>query len=81
MHEDDLYPHRCITQGCTKIVEFDDEPWCFEHSPDEGSSLHGWSAHRALVEAADDIIEDTDIVVKPAVGHAGVYNIFDKRRE
>ena len=24
---------------------YDDEPWCFDHSPDEGSSLPGYSAY------------------------------------
>lgn len=45
--EEEIFPHECITPSCEKIVQFDDEPWCFEHSPDEGSSLAGYSARRA----------------------------------
>ena len=26
--------HPCTTPGCTRIAGFDDEPWCFECSPD-----------------------------------------------
>ncbi len=44
--EESIFPHKCVTLGCDKIVEFDDEPWCFTHSPDEGSSLRGYSARR-----------------------------------
>ena len=39
-----IFPHKCEISFCDKIVQFDDEPWCFEHSPDEGSSLIGYSA-------------------------------------
>lgn len=41
------FHHECVTPGCTTMVIFDDEPWCFTHSPDEGSSLLGYSARRA----------------------------------
>lgn len=41
-----LYPHNCVTAGCTSRVIYDDEPWCFTHSPDSGSSVKGWSAYR-----------------------------------
>lgn len=40
-----LYPHKCVIDGCDRRVIYDDEPWCFTHSPDEGSSLYGWSAY------------------------------------
>lgn len=40
------YPHKCVTEGCDRTVQYDDEPWCFTHSPDSGSSLRGYSAHR-----------------------------------
>lgn len=42
--QDGIFPHECVEMGCTYIVEFDDEPWCFTHSPDEGSALAGYSA-------------------------------------
>jgi hypothetical protein len=35
--------HLCITPGCNQRVQFDDEPMCFTHSPDEGSSVRGYS--------------------------------------
>jgi hypothetical protein len=41
MGGDDRHP--CTAPGCTHIVEFDDEPWCFIHSPDSGSSVPGYS--------------------------------------
>lgn len=45
--EDYIFHHECVEVGCDRVVEFDDEPWCFTHSPDEGSSLRGYSARRA----------------------------------
>jgi len=38
------YPHQCEEYGCERTVHFDDEPMCFTHSPDEGSSVRGYSA-------------------------------------
>ena len=40
-----IFWHECVIPGCTHQVQFDDEPWCFTHSPDEGSSKIGYSAH------------------------------------
>lgn len=40
-----VFWHQCEEEGCTRLVEFDDEPKCFTHSPDEGSSLYGYSAY------------------------------------
>lgn len=51
--EEGIFPHQCIHPECDRIVEFDDEPWCFTHSPDEGSSLVGWSARKALTSTAE----------------------------
>lgn len=48
--EEGIFPHQCVHPDCDRIVEFDDEPWCFTHSPDEGSSLVGWSAKELLQE-------------------------------
>lgn len=44
---DEIFPHKCINPTCDVIVQLDDEPWCFIHSPDEGSHLSGYSARRA----------------------------------
>lgn len=35
--------HPCENEGCLATVEFDDEPWCFNHSPDGGSDVQGYS--------------------------------------
>lgn len=42
-----LYPHKCVKFGCEKRPVYDDEPCCFEHSPDEGSSVRGYSAYKS----------------------------------
>ena len=38
--------HPCTYPGCDHTVEFDDEPMCFTHSPDEGSAVPGYSYKR-----------------------------------
>lgn len=38
------FPHKCEVEGCRIMVTFDDEPYCFAHSPDSGSSERGYSA-------------------------------------
>jgi hypothetical protein len=35
--------HPCAYPGCDHRVNFDDEPYCFGHSPDSGSSVRGYS--------------------------------------
>jgi hypothetical protein len=49
------YPdaHPCIEPGCEHTVLFDDEPHCYTHSPDSGSSVRGYSyrAAKALSDA------------------------------
>lgn len=40
-----LFLHQCTEPGCPSTVRYDDEPYCFTHSPDEGSSRRGWSAY------------------------------------
>ena len=35
--------HPCAEYGCEHTVLFDDEPYCYTHSPDEGSSVRGYS--------------------------------------
>ena len=58
--ETGIFHHDCIQQGCTNIVVFDDEPYCFTHSPDSGSTLRGYSARRAhqlTKQASDDMFD------------------------
>ena len=43
---DGIFKHKCIESSCSEFVLYDDEPWCFDHSPDEGSSLPGYSAYQ-----------------------------------
>lgn len=51
----DEYPdrHPCIFVGCEHTVQFDDEPYCYTHSPDSGSSVRGYSYResKALADA------------------------------
>lgn len=54
--EDGIFVHKCEESGCTKQVQFDDEPKCFTHSPDSGSSVRGYSA-RAKAAAVKAIQE------------------------
>lgn len=41
---DGIWHHDCERFDCGKVVIYDDEPYCFEHSPDSGSSVAGYSA-------------------------------------
>lgn len=45
-----VFVHQCISPGCGTLVEYDDEPCCFKHSPDSGSSLPFYSARQRLTE-------------------------------
>lgn len=38
--------HPCQSPGCPNTVTYDDEPFCFKHSPDSGSSVPGYSYAR-----------------------------------
>lgn len=40
------FPHECEQPTCTNIVNYDDEPRCFKHSPDSGCHVPGYSARR-----------------------------------
>jgi len=44
--EDGIFPHKCEMPTCVHVVQYDDEPYCFKHSPDSGSSEYGYSARR-----------------------------------
>jgi hypothetical protein len=35
--------HPCDFEDCINIVAYDDEPYCFHHSPDDGSYQVGYS--------------------------------------
>ena len=35
--------HACETIGCKNVVPYDDEPYCFEHSPSTGSTFAQYS--------------------------------------
>lgn len=47
-----FFPHECETYGCDRIVRYDDEPYCFTHSPDDGSSVPGYSAYKSSIGGA-----------------------------
>ena len=44
--ENGTFWHKCERMGCEAEVEYDDEPYCFIHSPDSGSSFPGYSARK-----------------------------------
>lgn len=46
-----VFWHKCEQDGCDKDIQYDDEPKCFEHSPDEGSSVRGYSAFEKWTQA------------------------------
>jgi hypothetical protein len=39
-------PHPCEKAGCDREVQFDDEPYCFEHADDRGAYQRGYSYRR-----------------------------------
>jgi hypothetical protein len=45
-----LFPHACEHKGCLNRPVYDDEPFCFTHSPESGSSYKGYSAHKKALE-------------------------------
>lgn len=47
-----LFWHVCLDRTCRYTVEFDDEPYCYTHSPNSGSSRTGYSARRDAVMTA-----------------------------
>lgn len=65
LSHDDIFWHKCAKQGCDRQVEFDDEPYCFTHSPDEGPShLDGYSARRAANLSSETTVK---------------HNVFDEK--
>lgn len=56
--DEHVFFHKCVEDDCEIIVTYDDEPWCFKHSPDSGSSLRGYSAREeALILPANLVIK------------------------
>lgn len=49
--------HPCVWGDCSNTVAFDDEPYCFTHSPDSGSSVKGYS-YRARQQRQDAVRHD-----------------------
>lgn len=45
--------HPCIIEGCDKMVPYDDEPTCYDHSPDSGSNVPGYSYKREAARAKE----------------------------
>lgn len=43
--------HPCDAAGCSRTVAYDDEPYCFDHSADSGSTVVGYSHRRNVVVA------------------------------
>lgn len=46
-----MFKHECAHNGCNITVLYDDEPYCFTHSPDSGSSFRGYSAYKIQHDA------------------------------
>ena len=40
-----IFRHKCVVNSCDNHIIYDDEPRCFTHSPDSGSSVRGYSAY------------------------------------
>lgn len=45
--------HPCLSGGCPNTVAYDDEPYCFTHSPDSGSYAKGYSYRAAQQRKAE----------------------------
>jgi hypothetical protein len=49
-----LFPHFCEYHGCDSKSLYDDEPYCFTHSPDSGSSVKGYSAYKNFLASLSE---------------------------
>lgn len=57
MSEEGVFTHYCGFPGCKFLVQYDDEPFCFDHSPDSGSNVQGYSARTIVLNcSAEDIV-------------------------
>lgn len=45
-----VFWHKCSDPWCGTRVQYDDEPYCFKHSPDSGSSVKGYSAYQEALK-------------------------------
>lgn len=36
--------HKCEKEGCDNHILYHDEPYCFTHSPDSGSSFNNYDS-------------------------------------
>ena len=50
---DGVFWHECEMPGCTKKVEFDDEPYCFIHTP-SAAPIQGYSAYKKARNPLND---------------------------
>lgn len=50
----DIESHPCEMPGCTNMVSFDDEPFCFVDSADAGSDVEGYSYRKVHPEWRGD---------------------------
>lgn len=66
---DRMFSHRCIHDGCTNVVAYDDEPWCDEHCPESGPYLPGYSARRAAAQMREENTDEKSVL----------RNVFEQR--
>ncbi len=69
--EDGIFWHKCKRTGCETMVEFDDEPYCFGHSPDSGSSVAGYSARAEEIKVLEDRLQE--LKTRPPVKHQNIF--------
>lgn len=55
MSDSDYNSHPCESPGCKTPVIYDDEPFCFEHSPDSGSHVSGYSYTERMNKKIDKL--------------------------
>jgi len=42
--------HKCEVPSCSNMISYHDEPYCFKHSPDSGSSVRGYDSRQKNAE-------------------------------
>lgn len=52
--------HPCTVFGCKNIVPYDDEPKCYEHSPEGGSFVENYSYKEQNERANLSVMRDPD---------------------
>lgn len=67
--------HRCESPGCLNTVGYDDEPCCFEHSPDAGSFVKGYSFRRGH---PNEVLPDVFMITMEVADQEG--EIYTKRK-